>query len=207
MGCAREGARGQVAIPARPFRLLDAMILVAALALGCGALQAIFRAVGESPYRWCQDLVWLDWFDLWESSQGILGLTLVTTPLLAMLTLALIPIRFLGPRPRFRRVRRQPGFLASLAVALAFMLAGLPGVIMWLASGRSCIDVSDWFASGMMGWTATEYGGLAVLAAWLTLFLGRRWRAEASWVDRLGRAMGLFWIVAFLVVAPTSFRQ
>ena len=37
--------------------------------------------------------------------------------------------------------------------------------------------------------------GLAVLASWVTLVAGRRWRPEPSWVDRLGRALGLLWVL------------
>jgi hypothetical protein len=41
---------------------------------------------------------------------------------------------------------------------------------------------------------------MAVLTSWMTLIVGRRWRAEPTWVDRLGRAVGVFWIVAGAVV-------
>ena len=30
--------------------------------------------------------------------------------------------------------------------------------------------------------------------SWLTLSLNRRWRPEPTWLDRLGRALGLYWI-------------
>ena len=38
--------------------------------------------------------------------------------------------------------------------------------------------------------------GWAVFVTWMTLLIGRRWRAERSWIDRLGRATGVFWILA-----------
>ncbi len=37
--------------------------------------------------------------------------------------------------------------------------------------------------------------GLAVLVSWVTLLARRRWRADPSWVDRFGRALGVYWIV------------
>jgi hypothetical protein len=37
-------------------------------------------------------------------------------------------------------------------------------------------------------------GGFAVAVAWATLALVGRWEPEASWVDRLGRALGAGWI-------------
>jgi hypothetical protein len=42
--------------------------------------------------------------------------------------------------------------------------------------------------------TSAQAAGLAVLISWLILQLGGRWRSEASWVDRLGRAIGVAWI-------------
>ena len=51
-----------------------------------------------------------------------------------------------------------------------------------------------WFCAPMpVGWS--------VLISWTSLLAGRRWRAEATWVDRLGRAAGLCWIVTGFVVA------
>ena len=35
---------------------------------------------------------------------------------------------------------------------------------------------------------------MAVGAAWLLLVVSGRWRAEPVWIDRLGRALGIFWI-------------
>jgi hypothetical protein len=36
--------------------------------------------------------------------------------------------------------------------------------------------------------------GFAVMAGWLTLALGGRWKNEAGWIDRMGRALGGCWI-------------
>jgi hypothetical protein len=35
-----------------------------------------------------------------------------------------------------------------------------------------------------------------VAAGWLTLALLGRWRPEKSWIDRLGRVLGVGWIIA-----------
>ena len=37
--------------------------------------------------------------------------------------------------------------------------------------------------------------GYAVAAAWLALAVAGRWRPERSWIDRLGRVLGVAWIV------------
>ena len=41
--------------------------------------------------------------------------------------------------------------------------------------------------------------GLAVASAWLLLAIGKRWQSEPSWIDRLGRFMGFYWIVMIAV--------
>jgi hypothetical protein len=43
--------------------------------------------------------------------------------------------------------------------------------------------------------------GLSVVVSWMTLLVGRQWRAERSWIDRLGRAIGIWWVIAGLLVA------
>ena len=48
-----------------------------------------------------------------------------------------------------------------------------------------------------------ELGGYAV-AAWLTLAIGRRWRPEPSWVNRWGRAIGVFWLLMIPQYASIS---
>ena len=97
------------------------------------------------------------------------------------LTPALIVARLRAPRPPFRHLASQPGFVASIALCLAaiiivdtdlifFELAFMPPVV------------------GML------LPGAAVLVSWLILLAARRWRPEASWIDRCGRVVGAFWV-------------
>ena len=37
-------------------------------------------------------------------------------------------------------------------------------------------------------------GTAAVAVAWLTLALSGRWRPRPDWLDRAGRALGIFWL-------------
>jgi hypothetical protein len=43
--------------------------------------------------------------------------------------------------------------------------------------------------------------GYSVGAVWLLLVLSGRWRAERSWIDRLGRLLGVVWIAAAVAAA------
>ena len=194
------------AAPRRRFRLLDAMVLVAATAIGCGLMQAIARAARRSPYELYAKLVRPAlWYDLMANSGKILVLTLLTMPLVAMVTLALIPIRLVGTPPQFRRVARQPGLMASCASCVAIAYLGLPVVVVALAAGAGWHGVSRMLADQQQIYFATMHGGLAVLVSWMTLFAGGRWHAERSWIDRLGRAVGLCWIVAAVAVSAAFF--
>ena len=48
--------------------------------------------------------------------------------------------------------------------------------------------------------------GLTVLGAWMALIVGGRWRSDPSWVDRLGRFLGVFWVLmAVATVVGTSY--
>jgi hypothetical protein len=39
-----------------------------------------------------------------------------------------------------------------------------------------------------------EMAPYVVATAWLMLALSGRWRSEPSWIDRLGRIIGVFWV-------------
>jgi hypothetical protein len=51
---------------------------------------------------------------------------------------------------------------------------------------------------------AIRWAYTAVLGSWLALALSRRFRPERSWIDRAGRALGLYWVLLLLtlVVIP-----
>ncbi len=101
---------------------------------------------------------------------------------------------------------RRPGLSACAAGSVAFaaeffltrsMLGCYLGVSMggpWLRSRRTKV-----FSLDAGHYVDLHVPGFAVLAAWLTRFPGGRWRPEAHWVDRAGRALGLWWIAMILV--------
>ncbi len=191
------------AAQSRRFRISDAMILVAATAVACGLMLGMERLTEGQISVWAFPELFttkVASLSIEEKVQLGLGVTFLATslalPFAAMWTLAIIPIRFAGPRPRFRRLVRQPGINAALAAVLALILAGvLLGLVIWL--GASVYAIFALLA-------VPTYPALAVVVAWVTLLVGRRWRAEPSWVDRLGRALGVFWIVAGFFITGVS---
>jgi hypothetical protein len=65
-------------------------------------------------------------------------------------------------------------------------------------------DTSGWLYEQENVTLVTRFGGLSVLASWMTLLVRRQRHAEPSWVDRLGRAMRVAWIVSGFAVMTGS---
>lgn len=115
---------------------------------------------------------------------------------LAWLTLAWLLIRLWPPRPPLRIVLRQPGWAACSSGGLLVALGLLAG---WLQSIQTRHLVV--WRPGLWYDPLTLAVGAAVLGAWMHGCCAGRWRAEAHWIDRLGRAIGVAWIAEFAGVA------
>jgi hypothetical protein len=180
--------------PPRPFSLLDAMALVAALALGLAL--ARWRTRGSYPNV---DALKISW---WVAS--------VALP--ATAAVLLMGLR----REPLRRLARRPGFVASAAalLAVAWGAAGrfsVPRLPLICGTGLDIDAPESPFWTEVEGflWSGLDYQAiaLAVQAAWGLLLAGRRWRAEPTWIDRLGRALGAVWIAGqLLLIADVQIR-
>ena len=118
--------------------------------------------------------------DHW-SSVLFYGLRVFEFFLLGM-TPAFLLVRLRRPRPPIRALLRQPGSVAGLAII--FGQVWVTGWLHRLFFGR----LNDPTV------TAIAVGGTVTLA-WALLALSRKWEAERSWVDRLGRLLGVAAIV------------
>ena len=92
-------------------------------------------------------------------------------------TLVVPIVRLRRPRPAIPEVLHQPGFVICLAVILIVLLR---------------TDIS-WALSIPIPLFVTEASSLILI--WPLAGLAP-WRPEASWVDRLGRAVGWGWILS-----------
>jgi hypothetical protein len=170
----------------RPFGILDAMLCIAAVAVGLGANRAEWERLQHqdrpSPFY---DLLWL-WL-----------------PHLSAWTVAVLIMHLRPPRPSFGRLMRRPGAVACLAsFAFAFVIAGMFAIIAVEANfvwpGERLIDLPRRpIAAYVIDYCRLV--GIAVIGAWLALAAPGRWRPEPTWIDRLGRALGLTWIAVSLV--------
>jgi hypothetical protein len=185
------GTTANVDCAPRRFGLGDGLILVGALAISLER----FRALRSIPQHavWCWEAVaqltgsspsWR-----WPLSRqrviallpGQVSVLLIELlcPVLLGLMVAQPLLRLRRPRPPLEQVVRQSGFVACLMgiVALAVVLA-----------------MGDlWFSLTALSLGSTRV--IILLMIWPLCALAP-WRAEASWIDRLGRAVGWGWIAA-----------
>jgi hypothetical protein len=112
----------------------------------------------------------------------------------AAFMLALIPIRLLRPRPGLRRLVRQPGFAACCAIAAVLAFGFVEGLILVFFRDVQKGWGNVWPFQQLWSIGIAFCGIFAVAGAWLLLALTGRWRAEKSWVDRLGRVLGTVWV-------------
>lgn len=112
-------------------------------------------------------------------------------------------------RGRWRRAARRPGTVACLAAILGGLL---PFACMALMLGYNLAIASSLRMRAVV-WVAWAVRmmfppiGLSVLVAWTTLALSGRWRRPADWIDRSGRALGVFWIVIGLGFGGLAFLE
>jgi hypothetical protein len=169
----------------RRLNLVDGMIIVAATALGLAMSRARMTGLMTTrsplfapPGPWAKGL-----------ALAILDGLEASVPVLLTTTLAILAIRLRRPRPALLRLGREPGFVACVVAVPAILLCVVSAIPLVWARGAS-------FAQGFSLLDYTPEGGFAVTGAWLALAVGRRWRPQPHWVDRLGRLVGIGWIGA-----------
>jgi hypothetical protein len=148
--------------PCRNPNVADLMILVAA------------TAAGLTGYLQVRD---------WRTAASFL---------LTAWSLALIAIRLRGPRPRLRRVFRQPGMVACCVAILASaaIILDLIGLQIHLYISENFI----YYGMSVFSNRTIANCGFGIAAAWLSLALAGCWRPEPGWIDRTGRLLGICWI-------------
>jgi hypothetical protein len=197
---------------ARPrFGFIDALILIAAMALGFGAYQIdpsdLESALGLVDTQTRFEAVRTRQANRQgeprsESLAARLGrwrATLVNMAeyFLPFVTLGVAAATFRHRAARSRRALRYAGVVTS-AVAAIFIAVSL---INEFVLRRFPILQAGYRHNAFEGlWSVLgEDTSLGVMALWGILVLGRRWRAAPDWTDRLGRAVGAAWIVVAIL--------
>jgi hypothetical protein len=124
-------------------------------------------------------------------------------PLLAVSSVTLLGLRLRRPRPPLYLLAREPGTVAC-AVASVVMVPACLAILAWhyqavgslrAAWNRAATDLQPEYLSGL-----TFLIGVAVMVTWFVMKARRRWLAAAGWLDRLGRLVGVGWILMILGV-------
>jgi hypothetical protein len=176
----------------RRFTIIDGLVLIAGLATGLGLVRGmnpdltpgeVWDALARPDEGWSLRYALLLTLDL-----GVI----LYIPFAAGWTPACLLLQLLRPRPRWRRLRRQPGFVSCLiatvvvAVTVAVALAGL-AMSAW---GVQAFDGDHPEPRLLCGFLA----GSGALWGWVTMGLCGACRPSPTWTDRLGRLTGAVWI-------------
>lgn len=180
--------------PRRRLTLLDAMILIVALAAVLPASrQVLARTFWYEPLfdDYGGDRVQVGGLGqvVWHDVRSIaLGLS----PCLASLTIALTALQWRRPRVAWRLLPRSPGLVACGVASLVLVTEAALG---WEDEGvRYLMDFPVWWLP-----FSTRNAGGAVAGAWLALAGSGRWRRERGNLDRAGVLLGACWITSYLL--------
>jgi hypothetical protein len=164
----------------RPFTLSDAMILMLAVSLGL----ALARAGIVFLWNYIRSVPLNQFRTLAVALALVRTLNTLILNFLFFLLPTFLILRLKRPRAPFRLLILEPGFAACAAVLTVFI---------------GCLPLVLLARSGIAG-QIIEIGGQVLLVAaiplvWITLIATHRWKPESSWIDRLGRILGVLWMI------------
>jgi len=179
----RTGARGD-----GRFTILDGMAMVAAAAVGVALARSYYGEVMSVARIQGRPLDYRGWVYL--------------TALLALpFAAALAWCRLGRPFRPTRRLAREPGSVALLAVTVSVIVVVIDEVLIWTLPsppGTRFVGAPWRPFIGPAGMLATITGP-AICATWSLQCLAAYWRPHSGWIDRAGRALGITWIILFLL--------
>ena len=178
--------------PDRKFGLLDAMILVAATAAGATSIRPFLLYGLGMPDLFIEFFPALGSFVYTAYSDSVVKFL---SPWLASWTLACLAIRLRAPRPRFRRLMRQPGTVACVAATFAMATAAALCAAVLATVG---VPPLEDFYHKILPYLC-DSAAIAVVGAWSVANLAGRWKPEPGWIDRMGRVIGVLWILIFIL--------
>lgn len=174
----------------RRFHISDLMVLVLAIAVGLTWLEIFIHSEkGGEIYPMEEEGPWV-----MHAVEIGAWWVMAFSHILAVVSIALFLLRFIGPRPRLRAIARQPGTIACGAVSLAVVtewLFKLNYFVYWSLESQ-IIKINMFMYMDIIVSGNREF--LAVATAWLVLAMGRAWRRAPDWIDRAGLILGLYWL-------------
>ena len=195
----------------RRLNLLDLMILMAAVPIGLSWSQYQYggRTLAEGS------LASLRLFPILANAKQDRAIELefyrvaawlgLVGPAIMVAGIALLAMALREPKRRWPRTLRQPGVAACAATILAFAMDVVRSGMAALENYRIALDprfshIYPW------QWEMVAFDvlkpahiGFCVASAWMALWLAGALRSGRSWIDYLGRVLGVYWIVLMLL--------
>jgi hypothetical protein len=177
----------------RRFGLADAMILVAATAAGLSLYRIdpshrvyVFELPHFDEKGWTRGNIW-----------NMVGWACTTPlPMLVAWTPAVVALGLMGPRVGIRDSFRRPGLAACMAATLAIVMAIIPYFAMFTTFGISAARNRGLISSEYLIYALWKVVPLSIVVALAMVALSGSWRRGGNWVDRLGFAIALMWVVS-----------
>lgn len=179
--------------PRRKFTIADFLVVTAGVAAAFGLMRAVSESFRPGEL-WNAFVSPNSGWSVGYAYELVLELGVALgVPCLGGWTPACLVLALRKPRARWRRFRREPGFvailLATVVVALTFVVAS---TFVGLFSSNSS-ELSELFITANV--LCGCLGGSVILGSWTTMLLTRIWRPTPTWTDRLGRLTGVAWLV------------
>ena len=193
------------------FSIAAGMLLIASTAVGLASTRYVIATMlgGQTTLV---DLLtppargWSAYLVLRRLQDGVTAML----PIVGGWTLVL-PFLNISPSRGLRsRLLRRPGTSACVAAMLGIVLgAGVmagSALIGRLVDGRLRLSVMEW-ARFFVLQQLLIYAGTAVAIVWIMQALARRWKPSPDWADRLGRGLGVLWIVSGILWATRPYLE
>jgi hypothetical protein len=182
------------AISCRKFALSDAMIVVAAMAVSAHLLKLHYSQLLIHNAFDINNGSLAPLSEKWLLSYSVF-VTGWTFCWLLPCSWGFVVIRLRRPRPRPRRMFRQPGMAAIALTSFFTLVVG----IMYIIRNFLFIPSTTNLFIGYRLETLLADGGLMALSAWIILPLTGRCRPERGWIDPMGRVLGACWITSWII--------
>jgi hypothetical protein len=174
----------------RRFHLIDAIVLVLATAVGLWAIRPFLPNLLEAP----RVLENGRWVSRWWEPVVLLNRAVILEVMLMAWSAAWLVLQLRQPRPRLRRLTRQPGFVATFSSVAVLVVPG-PITAAVFATNSSTLGTAEyWILFELWSAIVSSQIGAAVVAGWSLLAVGRRCRPGPGWLEWIGQAIGIVWV-------------
>lgn len=168
----------------RTFTVGDGLLLTGATAVAL----ALWRSLrGVRPAA--------DIAPAFESSWSIGMFMELASSILTCWSIAIVIAAAWGPRGSFRTRARGPGLITCMSVLVSLVMNVTWFVFVLWGSGEYVLGDGHMYGLAIKAVVENWSPVVAIICAWLALALAGAWKGERSWIDRLGVAIGIGFVL------------